>query len=69
LPSRDRFHLLKYGLAIVLIFVGLKIVWLNDLYDGHFPIGPSLEIIIGVLVLAIAGSLIWPKAELGSVDQ
>ncbi len=66
--AMDKFHLLKYGLAIVLIFVGLKMVWLNDLYDGHFPIGPSLGIIIGVLVLAIAGSLIWPKAELGSID-
>jgi tellurite resistance protein TerC len=34
----DKFHLLKYGLAVVLVFVGLKMVWLNDLYDGKFPI-------------------------------
>lgn len=30
----DKFHLLKYGLATVLIFVGLKMVWLNNLYGG-----------------------------------
>ncbi|HEX8183956.1 MAG TPA: TerC family protein, partial [Blastocatellia bacterium] len=34
----DKFYLLKYGLAVVLIFVGLKMVWLNDLYEGKFPI-------------------------------
>ncbi|MDQ6786976.1 MAG: hypothetical protein M3033_09230 [Acidobacteriota bacterium] len=28
----DKFHLLKYGLLIVLIFVGLKMVWLNDIW-------------------------------------
>src|ERR1044072_7298567 len=26
----ERFTLLKYGLAAVLVFVGLKMVWLND---------------------------------------
>ncbi len=61
--AMDKFHLLKYGLAIVLIFVGLKMVWLNDLYDGHFPIGISLGFILSVLVLSVAASLIWPKTE------
>ena len=57
----DKFHLLKYGLSVVLIFVGLKMVWLNDLYDGHFPIGVSLGIIGGVLALATIASLVWPQ--------
>lgn len=35
----ERFHLLKYGLAIVLMFVGLKMVWLNDAFGGELPIG------------------------------
>ncbi|MCV4691228.1 hypothetical protein OFC38_34300, partial [Escherichia coli] len=43
-----KFHLLKYGLAIVLVFVGLKMVWLNDLFGGKFPIMWSLGIIVGV---------------------
>jgi tellurite resistance protein TerC len=30
----ERFALLKYGLALVLVFVGLKMVWLNDAFGG-----------------------------------
>lgn len=55
------FHMLKYGLAIVLIFVGLKMVWLNQLYGGHFPITISLGIILGVIAASIVLSLIFPK--------
>jgi hypothetical protein len=32
-----RFHMLRYGLAVILIFVGLKMSWLNALWAGHFP--------------------------------
>lgn len=63
-----KFHLLKYGLAIVLIFVGLKMVWLNDLYNGHFPISASLGFILTVLTVSVVASLIWPKAQVLS-DQ
>lgn len=57
----DKFHLLKYGLAVVLIFVGLKMVWLNPMYNGHFPILWSLGIILGTILLSIIASLIVPK--------
>ena len=60
----DKFYLLKYGLAVVLIFVGLKMMWLNDLYGGKFPITISLGIIGGVLVLSIVISLIFPKDDI-----
>jgi tellurite resistance protein TerC len=53
--------MLKYGLGIVLIFVGLKMAVLNRLFDGHFPITLSLAIIIGVIAASIALSLIFPK--------
>ena len=56
----ERFALLKYALALILIFVGLKMVWLNDLFGGKFPITWSLGIIGGLLVLAIVGSLLRP---------
>lgn len=59
----DKFHLLKYGLAIVLIFVGLKMVWLNSLFGGKFPISLSLGIITGVITASIVLSLIFPRAE------
>lgn len=54
----ERFHLLKYGLAVVLVFVGLKMAWLNDYSGGEFPIGWSLGIICGVLVLSILASFL-----------
>ncbi|HEX6736867.1 MAG TPA: hypothetical protein VF310_01210, partial [Vicinamibacteria bacterium] len=59
----DTFHLLKYGLGVVLSFVGLKMVWLNHLYGGHFPISISLGVIVGVIALSIALSLLFPKKE------
>jgi len=57
----ERFHLFKYGLAMILIFVGLKMVWLNDLFDGKFPITWSLGIIGLVLVGSIAASWAAPS--------
>lgn len=59
----DKFHMLKYGLAVVLVFVGLKMVWLNDVYDGHFPIGMSLAFILVALAVSIVASLVFPKAS------
>lgn len=56
----NKFYLLKYGLAVVLVFVGLKMVWLNPLFDGHFPIVWSLGIILGTIALSVIASLIFP---------
>ena len=53
----ERFELLKYGLALVLIFVGVKMAWLNEAFDGHFPIGWSLSIIGAILGGSIIVSL------------
>ncbi|CAN5914020.1 TerC family protein [soil metagenome] len=52
-----KFHLLKYGLAVILTFVGAKMLaehWI------HIPIMLSLGIVIGVLAASIAASLAWP---------
>jgi tellurite resistance protein TerC len=51
-----RFDLLKYALALILIFVGLKMTWLNGLFGGKFPIEWSLGIIAALLVGAVAAS-------------
>jgi tellurite resistance protein TerC len=56
----ERFYLLKYGLAFILIFVGLKMVWLNDHFGGKFPISWSLAIIGVLLAGSIVASLAWP---------
>lgn len=59
----DKFHMLKYGLASVLIFVGLKMTWFNKVYDGHFPITWSLGIIALLIGGSVALSLMFPKKE------
>lgn len=53
-----QFTLLKYGLAGVLVFIGLKMIWLNQWFDGHFPITWSLAIIVGLVGGSIVASLI-----------
>ena len=52
-----KFHFLKYGLAMILTFVGVKMI------GAHWftiPIFVSLAIILGVLGASIAASLLWP---------
>ena len=56
----ERFHLLSYGLALILIFVGLKMLWLNAVFDGKFPISWSLGVIGALLLGSIVASLLWP---------
>ncbi len=58
-----KFHLLKYGLAVVLVFVGLKMVWLNEVFGGKFPIGISLGIIGGVIAASVLLSLLFPTRK------
>lgn len=65
----DRFHLIKYGLSLVLVFVGLKMVWLNDLYGGKFPIGYSLGIIAALITIPIIISLLTYKRDQPSLKQ
>jgi tellurite resistance protein TerC len=56
----EKFHLLRYGLAFVLVFVGLKMVWLDTWWGGKFPIGWSLAIVTSAIALSIAVSLLFP---------
>ncbi len=54
----DRFMYIKYGLASVLVFVGLKMVWLNEAFGGKFPINWSLGIIAGLIGASVVISLV-----------
>jgi tellurite resistance protein TerC len=53
-----KFRYLKYGLGIVLVFVGLKMAWLNDAFGGKFPISWSLIIIVTIIGTSILISLL-----------
>jgi len=59
--SLERFHLLRYGLAVVLVFVGVKMVWLDGWFGGKFPVGVSLAVIASALALSIVLSLVYPR--------
>jgi Integral membrane protein TerC family len=50
----DRFHLLKYGLAFILVFIGIKMLLL-DVYK--IPIGFALSVVGIVLIVSVVGSL------------
>lgn len=67
----DKFHYLKIGLGLVLVFVGLKMVWLNELFGGKFPIGISLSIIATLIGGAVVTSLIFPKKpeEIRNIEE
>ena len=58
-----RFHLLRYGLGLILIFVGLKMSWLNSAWQGHFPSTISLCVIVGILAVSIGLSLVFPSSR------
>jgi len=53
-----RFHYLKAGLSVVLVFVGAKML-AADVYE--VPIGVSLGVIVFVLALSVGASLFWPR--------
>lgn len=53
----DKFHLLKLGLAVVLAFVGFKMVTSHLI---HIPMAVSLGVVAGVLVLSVVASLLLP---------
>ncbi len=52
--ARDRFVYLDVGLAVILMFVGVKFILTSVV---HIPIGISLLVIFGVMGVAIAASL------------
>lgn len=54
------FHYIKYGLSAILVFVGLKMV-LVDFYK--IPVMISLFTILGILVISVIASLLFPKKE------
>ena len=56
----DRFHLLKYGLALVLVFIGGKMLaapWF------HMAIQWSLAIVAGTILISVAASLALSKPK------
>lgn len=55
----EKFRYLKFGLSLVLIFIGLKMF--AEYFDIHLPIWVSLVVVIGVLSISIIASLMAGK--------
>jgi tellurite resistance protein TerC len=54
------FHYLKYGLSVILTFIGIK-MFISEWY--HMPITIALGVIIGVLALSVTASLLFPEQK------
>ncbi len=63
----DKFHFLKFGLSVILIFIGAKMILEEGAHfwhpggDWEMPILWSLGVILGVLTTSVAISLAVPK--------
>jgi tellurite resistance protein TerC len=56
----DKFHLLNYGLAVILVFIGTKMC-LIDIYK--IPVSVSLGVVVGILALTM-----WLSVRSSSVQ-
>ncbi|HJP62621.1 MAG TPA: TerC family protein [Mucilaginibacter sp.] len=59
----DKFHYLKTGLAVLLAFIGLKMLAGDYAEKIGLTTGMSLLIILGILVVSIGASLLFPKKK------
>jgi tellurite resistance protein TerC len=62
----EKFHLLRPGLGVILSFVGVKMLLAHTEYKIPTPI--ALGVVVAVLIGAVVGSLIWPKAAAKSAE-
>jgi tellurite resistance protein TerC len=58
-----KFHYLKTGLAVLLTFIGVKMLAHNYLKDWGFTTQHSLIVIIAILTISIVASLVFPKKK------
>ncbi|HWI62207.1 MAG TPA: TerC/Alx family metal homeostasis membrane protein, partial [Symbiobacteriaceae bacterium] len=56
----DLFHYLKYGLTVVLCFIGVKMV-ISEIY--HMPTALSLGVVAGILAISIIASIIKERLD------
>lgn len=56
----DKFHLLGYGLATVLIFIGAKML-ISDIW--HIPVGAALGVVALAIALSMLASVLIPPRK------
>lgn len=58
----DKFWLLKYGLGVLLCFIGFKMIG-HEFFHLSISTVASLFVILGILLTSVVASLIFPKKE------
>ena len=61
----DKFWLLRYGLGVLLCFIGFKMIG-HEFFHLNISTVVSLFIILGVLVVSVIGSLVVPRTVKGT---
>jgi tellurite resistance protein TerC len=61
------FHHLHYGLSVILVFVGTKM--LLSVWDIKIPTSIALGVVAGVVALSVLTSLIWPQRHRMSMQS
>jgi tellurite resistance protein TerC len=59
---KDRFHLLTYGLGVILVFVGTKMLIVDWV---KIPVGISLGVVGVILAVAVIASLLTKPKQIG----
>lgn len=65
----DKFHLLRYGVALLLLFIGLKLLlhkWLEHLGFENYH---SLIFIVSILTLSVVLSLVFPPKKQLTIEE
>jgi len=60
------FHLLHYGLALILVFVGVKML-LTDVYK--IPVGLALGVVVSILAISILASRVKRRSQDAEVSS
>ena len=62
----EKFQYLRMGLAIVLTFIGVKM--LIEVFHVIIPVWISLVVVATVLLVSVAASILWPKEAEMDID-
>ncbi len=65
----NKFHYLKAGLAILLVFIGVKMLVHEWLDHVGFTTLHSLLVVAGILTISIVASLLFPKKPKGQLEM
>src|SRR5258705_3324352 len=62
----EKFQYLRTGLALVLTFIGVKM--LIEVFHVVIPVWISLVVVASVLLVSVAASILWPKDAEMNID-